>query len=111
MDPRIADRIEPFCRLVTDPQIAWYGRPLRDPLRDLVARPDDQTVTDVAAFLQNRGAAVRREPGNSSSPGACAAVGVPQEPAGRGSLTGTVELPSTAKGQKWRQYSPSCAER
>ena len=33
----------------------WYGRPLRDPLRDLVARPDDQTVTDVAAFLQNRG--------------------------------------------------------
>ncbi len=65
MDPRIADRIEPFCRLVTDPQIAWYGRPLRDPLRDLVARPDDQAVTDVAAFLQNRGAEVRREPGNS----------------------------------------------
>jgi hypothetical protein len=35
------------------------------PLRDLVARPDNQAVTDVAAFLQNRGAKVRREPGNS----------------------------------------------
>ena len=105
-----------------DTQIAWYGRPLRDPLRDLAGRSDGDGCRGVSgepgrggpARTRKRGprlnGEVCHERGHRAEAGrrresapvlrACAAANVPQEPAGRGSLTGTVELQSTAKGQK-----------
>ena len=63
IDPQLAHRLAFFCRLFTEAPSSWFVNPLLDPLRDLVIRPSEHAVTEVARFLTRLGDELITVPG------------------------------------------------